>query len=83
MARWTEASTAEQSAAGLESPDLSWKLAAIDHLTKNKYRERQWPFRFIICVRHYTKRGIFAEISPPCRAAPTRIANSKEALAAD
>lgn len=58
--RMTTASTAEQETAGLDRLS-SCEAALIDDLNR-RYRARH-GFPFIICVRHYTKIGIFAEFT--------------------
>ena len=55
----TDSSSAEQSSAGLDalSHDESVRLREM-----NRAYQEQHGFPFIICVRHYTKKGIFAEL---------------------
>ena len=55
----TSASVDEQSSAGLHA--LSQQEEAQLQQMNRKYRERH-GFPFIICVRHYTKAGIFFEL---------------------
>ncbi|CAB3778128.1 Uric acid degradation bifunctional protein [Paraburkholderia caffeinitolerans] len=55
----TAASTDEQSSAGLHA--LSQEEEAQLQQMNREYRERH-GFPFIICVRHYTKAGIFFEL---------------------
>lgn len=55
----TSASTDEQSSAGLHT--LSQDEGAHLQRLNRQYRERH-GFPFIICVRHYTKAGIFFEL---------------------
>ena len=54
----TEESTVEQGTAGLDRLTPA-EVAEIDDLNR-RYRSRH-GFPFIVCVRHYTKAGIFAE----------------------
>jgi len=54
----TEESTVEQGTAGLDRL-APGEVAGIDDLNR-RYRARH-GFPFIVCVRHYTKAGIFAE----------------------
>lgn len=56
--RMTAESTVEQGTAGLDSL-AGHEMALIDDLNR-RYRARH-GFPFIVCVRHYTKAGIFAE----------------------
>ncbi|WP_018426051.1 2-oxo-4-hydroxy-4-carboxy-5-ureidoimidazoline decarboxylase [Hoeflea sp. 108] len=58
--RMTTESTAEQGTAGLDRLS-SGEAALIDDLNR-RYRARH-GFPFVICVRHYTKAGIFAEFT--------------------
>ncbi|HYD58711.1 MAG TPA: 2-oxo-4-hydroxy-4-carboxy-5-ureidoimidazoline decarboxylase [Noviherbaspirillum sp.] len=55
----TESSSAEQSSAGLDAltHDESARLREMNRA----YQERH-DFPFIICVRHYTRKGVFAEL---------------------
>ena len=56
----TAESTAEQGTAGLDSLSSS-EMTLIDDLNR-RYRTTH-GFPFIVCVRHYTKAGIFAEFN--------------------
>jgi len=56
----TAMSTAEQETAGLDRLSPS-EVGFINDLNR-RYRERH-GFPFIVCVRHYTKAGIFAEFT--------------------
>lgn len=58
--RMTTESTVEQRTAGLDRLS-SGEAALIDDLNR-RYRAKH-GFPFIICVRHYTKVGIFSEFS--------------------
>lgn len=58
--RMTTESTAEQGTAGLDRLSSS-EAALMDDLNR-RYRAKH-GFPFIICVRHYTKIGVFAEFT--------------------
>lgn len=72
----TQASDVEQGSAGLDrlAPD---EVRLIDTLNR-AYRERH-GFPFIACVRHYTKAGIYAELTR--RSARDTALEREEALA--
>lgn len=59
----TEASDTEQLSAGLKSlrPDELRRMAALNAAYLDKH-----GFPFIVCVRHYTKAGIFHEMQRRC-----------------
>ena len=72
----TTDSTSEQRSAGLDAMDAADDLRLLD--LNERYR-RKHGFPFIVCVRHYTKAGIFAELGR--RLERDTVAELDEALA--